>query len=133
MKMSCSLSPTLTFACWVYATVASKGRIALSFDGGSTFTYSTYHSGNSVWELLFATAQVPTTATSVRAYTEAAASATVYYDASALYIYPIYRLTVPSGFSHNMPNFVKQQDDQNNPNGTYTQISWENPPIPGRI
>lgn len=41
---------TTRFGCWVYATGASQARINLSVDG--TDNYSSYHSGDSGWELL---------------------------------------------------------------------------------
>jgi hypothetical protein len=43
-------SRTVTFGCWVYATVASRAKIGVN-DGVAEF-FSSYHSGNSTWEWL---------------------------------------------------------------------------------
>ena len=44
------VSDPVYFGCWVYATAASSTRINLVVDG--TSNYSSYHSGDSGWELL---------------------------------------------------------------------------------
>jgi len=41
---------TVTFSCWIYATVAS--RVKLRIDDGITSSYSTAHTGDSTWQLL---------------------------------------------------------------------------------
>ena len=41
---------TVYFNCWVYATGASQARISLTVDG--TTNYSSYHDGDSGWQLL---------------------------------------------------------------------------------
>ena len=43
---------TVTFGCWVYATVADRARIGLE---GASGTYSSYHTGNSTWQFLTVT------------------------------------------------------------------------------
>jgi hypothetical protein len=54
----------VTLSCWVYATVASRARIAL-YDGVGT-SYSPYHSGGSAWELLSVTRTIDASATVVQ-------------------------------------------------------------------
>ena len=54
----------MTFSCWVYATVASRARIAISDGVGST--NSSYHTGGSTWERLTVTHNVSASNTRVR-------------------------------------------------------------------
>lgn len=51
-------SRTLTLSCWVYATVADRARLAFYDDGSSGYTFSSYHTGGSGWELLTVTATI---------------------------------------------------------------------------
>jgi len=41
---------TVTFSCWIYCATANTAR--LQIDDGPTFTQSSYHTGNSTWQLL---------------------------------------------------------------------------------
>jgi hypothetical protein len=52
---------TYTFGCWVFATVASTGRISIN-DGVGT-TSSSYHTGNSTWQFLTVTRTLDGSAT----------------------------------------------------------------------
>ena len=127
---------TLTFKAWVYAS-AGTTRIGLSFDGGSTFTYSDYHSGDADWELLFVTATIPSTATSIRLYLAAgtaSAAATSYFDACRAWVDPLYRLTVPSAITSGIPSSISQQVDEQDDSNTanYKPLSIYNSPISGR-
>ena len=54
---------TLTFGCWVYATVADRARLRLS--DGTQATYSSLHTGNSTWQWLTATITVDVSATNI--------------------------------------------------------------------
>ena len=73
----------MTFGCWVYATVASRGRIALSDGVGST--NSSYHTGGSGWEFIEVTHDVSATATRVRIECHVNTGATaVYFDGGVL-------------------------------------------------
>jgi hypothetical protein len=54
---------TVTYGCWVYATVASRARIAL--EDGLGYTYSSYHTGGSTWEWLTVTKTISNTASYV--------------------------------------------------------------------
>lgn len=70
---------TITFGCWVYATVATRARIRMS--DGSGNNYSSYHTGGSAWEFLTVTATVADTATYVTLYCYVSDGDTsVYYD-----------------------------------------------------
>lgn len=55
----------MTFGCWVYATVASRARIAISDGVGST--NSSYHTGDSTWQFLTVTHDVDSSNTRLRA------------------------------------------------------------------
>ena len=57
---------TVTFGCWVYATVASRARIRLSDGIGEV--YSSYHTGDSTWQWLTITETIASNATAVGAY-----------------------------------------------------------------
>lgn len=54
---------TLTFGCWVYATVAAKTRIQIG--DGVDNSYSSYHPGDSAWHFLTITHTVNSSATTV--------------------------------------------------------------------
>ena len=54
---------TLTYSAYVYATAASRARIGIN--DGVTITYSSYHTGDSTWQLLTVTATIGATATQV--------------------------------------------------------------------
>lgn len=54
----------VTFGCWVYATVASRARIAISDGVGST--NSSYHTGTTGWEFLTVTHNMSVSATRMR-------------------------------------------------------------------
>lgn len=102
----------------VYATAADTARIGVSFDGGSTYTYSDYHSGADQWETLSIDTTVPSTASSIRAYLEVAASGTGYFDAAWCKVGSLYRYTVPSTIITG-PHFVSQVVDPDRPDGPY--------------
>ena len=55
---------TVTFGCWVYATVANTARIVIQ-DGDAVNELSAFHSGNSTWEWLEVTATIGAGATLV--------------------------------------------------------------------
>lgn len=46
----------VTFSAWVYTTAASRARLAISYGSGTA--YSSYHTGNSAWQLLTVTATI---------------------------------------------------------------------------
>lgn len=58
------LGRRVTFGCWVYATVANRGRIAIS-DGVSS-AQSSLHAGNSQWAFLEVSLNIAVTATRLR-------------------------------------------------------------------
>ena len=53
----------ITYACWVYATVASRARLLL-YDGVQS-VYSSYHTGDSTWQWLTVTITVNASATEI--------------------------------------------------------------------
>jgi hypothetical protein len=57
---------TVTFGCWVYATVADRGFIQI-FDGVGT-TNSSKHTGDSTWQLLTVTRTIDSSATELTPY-----------------------------------------------------------------
>lgn len=74
----------MTFGCWVYATVASRGRIAISDGVGST--NSSYHTGGSGWERLSVTHDVDSSATRIRVEMHVnTGNTTVYFDDGKLF------------------------------------------------
>jgi len=57
---------TVTLSCWSYATVANRLRIYI-YDGITT-TLSSYHTGDSTWQLLTVTKTISDSATRLTAY-----------------------------------------------------------------
>jgi len=86
---------TVTFKCWVWCAAADTARIRLDWDG-SDIDSSTYHKGQNEWELLDVSANVPTSATQVKAIIEVVASGTAYFDACWLDAGPIHKYTIPT-------------------------------------
>lgn len=54
---------TVTFGCWIYATVASRGRLILGDGVGNSAT--SYHTGDSTWQWLSVTRTIDGSATKV--------------------------------------------------------------------
>lgn len=74
----------MTFACWVYATVGSRARIAISDGVGST--NSSYHTGGSGWERLTVTHDVDSSATRIRVEMQVnTGNTTAYFDDGKLF------------------------------------------------
>lgn len=74
---------TVTYGCWVYATVA--GRAYVSISDGVTTTRSIAHTGDSTWQLLKVEATIGSTATAVTVYNEVmTGNTTVYFDNAAV-------------------------------------------------
>ena len=72
-------SRTITYSCWVYATVSNITRISLG--DGVTETYSSYHTGGGAWELLTVTKTLSASATGVYAINYViTADTTSYFD-----------------------------------------------------
>ena len=122
----------IRWACWVYATAGSIARLRLSFDGGTTFESTSYHSGEDRWELLSLTTSVPSTATSVRFYVDVAAGGTGYFDAGWGVLRPVYRYATPSTFVSGNILRIFQQEDELHPDGVYFALDDNNPPVSGR-
>lgn len=75
----------LTFGMWVYATVASRARIAID-DGVNAQENSSYHTGGSSWEYLTVTLDTSVCATQIRIICEVNSGATTaYFDGGGLF------------------------------------------------
>jgi hypothetical protein len=73
----------VTFACWVYATVASRARIAISDGVGSS--ESSYHSGAAGWERLTVSRNIDALNTIVRVEMQVnTGNTTAYFDGGLL-------------------------------------------------
>lgn len=73
----------MTFGCWVYATVASRARIAISDGVGST--ESSYHTGVAGWEYLTVSRNIDTSATLIRVEMQVnTGNTTAYFDSGVL-------------------------------------------------
>ena len=110
----------VTFKCWVWCATADTARIRLDWDG-SDIESSTYHKGQSEWELLDVIASVPTSATQVKAVLEVVASGTAYFDASWLLAGTIQKYTIPSSIIAG-PHYLTEQGDELDPTGEYYPI-----------
>jgi len=74
----------VTLGCWVYATVASRGRLSID-DGISSASNSSYHTGGSSWEFIEVTHNVSKTATQLQVSFEVNTGDTaVYFDGAIL-------------------------------------------------
>ena len=126
---------TLHFACWVWASEASAGRLRITFDG-STYTEGSYHAGSSEWEnerTMHVDAVVPDDATEMTVVLEVAASQTVYFGFSYASIDPIRQYAVPEAFNELYRVLV--QEDANKPwgGGAYRSLAEGERPKRGRI
>ena len=124
---------SVIFKMWVYALAASAGRIRLSFDGLSTYTSSSYHTGKYQWELLKITTAVPSTATTVTAVLEVAAGLTARFDAGWLTIGKLNRYALPTTL-HRRPASIWQQTSEYSlgDEADYAMLSNYNFPVAGR-
>ena len=102
----------------VFADQPSKVRIGLSFDAGTSFSYSDFHKGRDEWESLSVTASVPKDWTSVRVYCSAT-DTTCYFDHTRAYVDPITKYTIPATTPYPGPNRLFIQRDVEFPNGEY--------------
>ena len=118
MDMKEIVGKTVTFRAWVFAEDASAVRIGISFDGGSSFTYSDYHDGKDHWQDLEAKADVPADWTSVRVYL-GGTNTTCYFDLARAWVDPISLYSMPSTVPYPGPNRLFIQADINRPEGPY--------------
>lgn len=78
-EYSSYLGKKMIFGCWVYSTVASRARIAISDGVGST--QSSYHTGGSGWERLTVVHDVDMSATRIRVEMQVnTGNTTAYFD-----------------------------------------------------
>lgn len=118
-----AVSKTVSFRCWTYATAASTGRIGLSFDNGSNFTYSDYHGGSDEWEDLDVDAAVPADADSVRVYLEVVASGTAHFDLARAWCGKITDYTLPTSIIGG-PYSMLYQVYEDKPTGTMEEAPY---------
>ena len=123
---------TISLRVWVYATAASAARVGISFDNGTSITYSDYHGGEDEWEDLDVSTPVTADAGSIRVYLEVAANQTAYFDLARAWIDSVNRYTLPTNF-YRGPSLIEQQSHMRRPEGDYAPLTKNNPPQSGRI
>ena len=119
------VNKSVKFEAWVSASCACSVRLRLDWNG-SCIDSSDYHSGDGnsnfpQWERLNISANVPSTATRIRATVDIAASKVAYIDGAWLRADRLYNYTVPSCFD--TVNDVLIQANICKPNGEYIQLS----------
>lgn len=115
---------SVEFKAKVWCAVASVARIGLSFDGGSTFTWSDYHTGAQQWETLSVSGGLSSTSSSVRCYLNVTAggiSRLAYFDRAYASIGDIYRYTIPSSIIEG-PTRVSYENDQDVAEGQFVPV-----------
>jgi hypothetical protein len=122
---------TFTAKFRVYATDASAARIRVDWDGGSTFSNSSYHTGADQWELLEVRASVPAAATQIQVILEIADGSTAYFDAGWAKVDRVDRYTIPTTIIEG-PHKVGVQPSENYPDGEYLPLD-AGPLSTGRI
>jgi|TARA_Y100000310_G_scaffold61022_1_gene56291 hypothetical protein len=126
-------SHSVTFYVWAWCASASKARITIAYkvasDGSLTTTSSSYHTGNSEYELLSKVVTFPADVTDVQVRLESGGS-TVYYDNLYNANGPqLFRYHISKDFFH-MPVTVERQRDEWNSDGAdmVGGESWEQIP-----
>ena len=116
---------SVTFKGKAWCATADTARIGVSFDNGTTWTWSNYSAGADEWETLYVTPSIPVDATSVRCYLSVAAGAKVgYFDYAWAKIDRLYRYTVPSTILLG-PNRLTYNIDQNKAEGDWAPVeAW---------
>jgi len=127
-----AVGKTINLRVWVYATAASAARVGISFDGGTSVTYSNYHSGENEWEDLDVSTAITASASSIRVYLEVAASQTAYFDLARAWIDKVNSYTLPPNF-YRGPVKIEQQASMSHPGGDYLPLTKYNLPQPGRV
>lgn len=115
---------------WVYATSAGAARIRVDY--GASFANSVYHSGQDQWELLTIDSSVPKVATQVKMICEVADGFTGYFDTGYFSVGPLSRYVLPSAMLRG-PNYLYQQYDENETEGSYYPMRDASAPTEGRI
>jgi len=121
LNVSALIGKSVTLKMWVWTASASAARLRLDWNG-SDFENGSYHTGDSTWRLLYVTGTVPSNATQVKAILETAATKTAYFDAGWMTVDILTEYTVPSTIIRG-PMFVQQQDNEDEPNGRYLNIT----------
>ena len=127
-----AVSKTIALRVWVYATAASAARVGVSFDGGTSITYSDYHGGDDEWEDLDVSTAITADASSIRVYLEVAANQTAYFDLARAWVDNVNRYTLPTNF-YRGPAMIEQQSYMRLPEGDYAPLTRNNLPQPGRV
>ena len=121
-KIAEMVGKTVVFRPWAYAVAASTARAGISFDGGTTFTYSSYHGGATEFEELPVAAAIPTGAVGVSVWLEVAASGVVTFDLARAWIDRVTQYTIPTSLYPNGPYKVGQQIYSDRPDGPYAPL-----------
>jgi hypothetical protein len=127
-----AVGKTINLRVWVYATAASAARVGISFDNGTSITYSNYHGGEDEWEDLDVSTAITASAASIRVYLEVAASQTAYFDLARAWIDKVNRYTLSTSF-YRGPVKIDQQASMSKPDGDYFPLTRHNPAQPGRV
>ena len=125
---------TLHARAWLLATVASAGRMRVTFDG-TTYTNGPFHSGDDDWEgpnthLIDVT--IPASATEATLSFEVTDGNVLLVDLAAAWVDPLTRYTVPTAFVYG-PHLVRQQARRLEPQGDYLPLGPGNPPRAGHL
>lgn len=116
---------------WAWTAAGTTARIRIDWGGGNTIINSDYHDGNSEWQELTVEGAMPSTATQVKVILETIASGTANFDLASLDIGTKTRYQMPDELQ--TVNFVSQQINASNPNGSYLPFAPYQIPIPRRI
>jgi len=127
-----AVGKTINLRVWVYATEASAARVGISFDNGTSITYSNYHGGEDEWEDLDVSTAITASAASIRVYLEVAADQTAYFDLARAWIDKVNRYTLSTSF-YRGPVKIDQQASMSKPDGDYFPLTRHNPAQPGRV
>ena len=124
---------TISFRMRGWSATASEAALRLSFDGGSTFTTGTFHTGNSEWKMLSVSATIPSDATSIKVYPSVIVGTNVaYFDLGSAVIDPVYQYTIPTSII-NDPSAISQQRNESDVDGPYDAYGDNVTPQSGRI
>ena len=126
-------SKTLHVRGWIWSETADAVRLSVTFDG-STFNYSSYHSGTAEWEgpaLIYIDVPIDYAgAEQIKISCDATGSGVIgYFDNVTAWIDNIHTYNMPSTVIRG-PHKVSIQSHQSEPNGDYVPLST---PQSGRI
>tara|TARA_R110000787_G_scaffold37412_4_gene95038 strand:+ start:9105 stop:10412 length:1308 start_codon:yes stop_codon:yes gene_type:complete len=99
------------FTCWVHATVADIAKISIDWDGGTTISSSTLHTGVDQWEELEVDVTVPAGATQLVIVLNVATGTNIgIFDRAVLHVAGnVSRYTIPAAFKDEPNQVLVQQ------------------------